>query len=74
MKLREYYDKFIAILKWVMSKIFLILGGLTAIDIAANYTSMTEIYIMLAGIFMVMCVVISFVLDTNIIVNRLQRR
>jgi len=74
MKLIEYYHKAMAVVKWVLGKIFLVIAFVTAMSIATGYSTMTGVEILLSGIFMLLAVTVGFILDSNIILNRLQRR
>lgn len=60
--------------KWLSSKIFMILGGLLAVQVIYYQAIDNSMGVLISAAFMLLMFIIYFIMDTNIIVNKLQRR
>ena len=71
-KIWKHYQKFAELMKWITSKIFMFLAFVTAVQVVTVDRSQVEA-IIVGGVFMFLSIMLYFIMDTNIIVNRIAR-
>ena len=61
-------------MKWILSKLMLLIAISSAFSIATNHAAMNPIDVVLSGSFMLMAVVAWIVIDSNLLTNKIYRR
>lgn len=74
MKIIKWYHEAMHWLKWLASKLFMVLGGLLAAQVIFYQSIGNNTGVLVSAAFMLLMFLIYFAMDTNVIVNKIQRR